>query len=137
MKLKLIVSLVLAAGIFSAQAQTFGVSSFSNLRLNFGSSNTTWSVCNELVLDAIGDFTNGTNFLMTGFLNCRPGSATVSATVLGNGYFSGPNIIVIRLRMPNGDQLFCDGLNASTLSGSCRLQNSNLTDIGIASISLK
>ena len=136
MKAKHIVSLVLATGIFSAQAQT--VSSFSNLRWNFGTSNSTFSGCNELVLDAIGDFSKGVSFLMPGVLNCRSGNANASVAVLGNGYFGvGSNSITIRLRLANGDQLFCDVLNLSTLSGSCRLQNSNATDIGFASISLK
>jgi hypothetical protein len=135
MKLKHIVSLVLAAGVFSAQAQN--VSSFSNLRLNFGTSNSAYSGCNELVFDAIGDFANGTSFLMPGSLNCRFGSTFGSLAVIGSGYFAGPNIISIRLRLPIGDQINCDGLNASTLSGSCRLQSSNLTDIGFVNVSLK
>ena len=135
MKVKHIVSLVLAAGIFSAQAQN--VSSFSNLRWNFGTSNSTLSGCNELIVDVIGDFSKGTSFLMPGILNCRFGSAIGGLAVLGSGYFAGPNSISIRLRLPSGDQLFCDGLNSSTLSGSCRLQSSNLADIGFATISLK
>jgi hypothetical protein len=89
------------------------------------------------MLDAIGDFSNGSSFLMPGNFNCRSGSAEVGVVALGNGYFTGSNTILFRLRMPNGDQLLCDGLNTSTLSGSCRLQNSNLADIGFVNISLK
>ncbi|MEO8653814.1 MAG: hypothetical protein ABI409_06795 [Ramlibacter sp.] len=112
----------------TAQAQNV-VSSFSSLQWSMETAYTPYSSCNRLILDASGDFVAGSSFVLSGFLDC---ATTGRVAALGNGFFRDAEAVTMRLRLPNGDQIFCNVLNQ--LSGQCRMQNSATADLGLVSI---
>lgn len=125
---KLPIALALSFLCVTAQAQN-AVSSFSSLQWSMETAYSPYSSCNRLILDASGDFVAGSSFVLSGFLDC---ATTGRAATLGNGFFRDDNTVTMRLRLPNGDQIFCNAL--SQLSGQCRMQDAATGDLGLVSL---
>ena len=112
------------------------VVAYTNLQWTFSTAHPSWSGCNELVLDAMGNFTSGVSFLLTGYMGCVINATPGQTSVMGNGWL-GNGTASMRLRLPNGDQLFCENLSLQTLSGACRMQSSLATDAGAATVTFR
>lgn len=125
---KLLTFLVLVLLGVTGQAQNV-VTSYSSLQWSIATASTPYSSCNRLILDATGDFVAGSSFVLSGYLDC---SVTGRILALGNGFFREDGTVTMRLRLPTGDQIFCNVLDQ--LSGQCRMQNAATADLGSVSI---
>lgn len=99
----------------------------------------TWSVstgvsgltsCNQLRLDASGDFVDSSSFALYGTYNCPALGGGYAAT--GVGYFDTSGLFNMTITFSNGWQITCVRLNASTMSGACGISNSVGASVGTA-----
>lgn len=119
-------------------AQTLSTAqTYANLVFSFSSSlksgSNDYTVCNELRVDATGDFVNSTKFLVYGALNC-PSTAT-AYTAAGSGYFGFDASVNMAFLLGSGLTLQCPRLVG--LAGTCNLNNTAGVTVGTATIALK
>lgn len=124
---KLLAALALCAGAVTAQAQTYGyTNTYSGLAWDFFSSQSGFTSCTTLFLDATGDFTNSSNYSMYGDLSCSGGSYFVS----GTGYFDSGGGFNLQLDLGIAHKLQCISLPG--LTGNCTIYNNSGTSTGTA-----
>jgi hypothetical protein len=106
-------------------------------------SGVTWNVsfivsglqgCNQVYLDASGDFAQSTRFALYGGLNCPSLGGGYAA--VGSGYFGSNGTFNMTINFGSGSQIICGNLNRSTLSGVCNVFNSAGPQIGTALLTL-
>lgn len=106
-------------------------------------SGVTWNVlsnasgvqgCNQVYLDANGDFQKSSGFVLYGSLYCPSFGGSYSA--VGNGYFGTNGSFNMTITFGSGSQIICGGLNGSSLSGVCNVFNSTGSQIGTARLTL-
>jgi len=126
--------LLMAGSMGLAQAQTLATTqTFSNLAFSLTTTLSGYTACNELRLDASGDFASSTKFVVYGVLNC-PSTAT-GYTLAGSGYVGFDGSINWAFFMSNGMALQCPRL--VNLAGSCTFHNGAGVQVGTATIALK
>lgn len=126
---KFAAALALFASAFAAQAQVYGsTNTYSNLAWDFFSSQSGFQNCTTLYLDATGDFSNSSNYVMYGDLSCSGGSYLVT----GSGYFDGAGGFNLQLVLGVSHKLLCVSL--PNLTGTCTIYNNSGTQTGTAFI---
>lgn len=128
---RLIALATLATCTVAAHGQT--TTTFSNLAFSLTTTLAGYTACNELRLDASGDFANSTKFVVYGVLNC-PSTAT-GYTLAGSGYIGFDGSINWAFFMSNGMALQCPRL--VNLGGACTFHNGAGLQVGTATIALK
>jgi hypothetical protein len=124
---KMLSALALCASALTAQAQVFGnTNTYSGLAWDFFSSQSGFTSCTTLFLDATGDFTNSSNYTMYGDLSCTGGSYLVS----GSAYFDGGGGFNMQLELGISHKLLCISLPGAT--GTCTIYNNSGTQTGTA-----
>ena len=131
-----LVSLCGVVGI--AGAQTTGApQTYSNVAFAFTtalvSPTIDFTVCNELRVDATGDFVNSTKFVVYGVLNCA--TTGKGYTAAGSGYIGFDGSINMAFLLGNGLSVQCPRL--VNLSGSCDINNTAGVKVGTATLTLK
>lgn len=117
-----------------AQAQTLATTlTYSNLAWGLTTTLSGYTACNELRIDASGDFASSTKFIAYGVLNC-PATAT-GYTVAGSGYIGFDGSINMAFFMSNGMALQCPRL--VNLAGTCTFHNAAGVQVGTATLALK
>ena len=133
--LKTLAQLVIAFLTASvSNAQTFGsASTYSGLTWSVSTSIPDLFYCNQLLLDATGDFYNSTNYVVYGALNCPAlGSGYASS---GNAYFGIDGSFNMTVSIGVGVKLVCVNLSGATLGGSCAIFNALGAQLGTAFVS--
>jgi hypothetical protein len=134
-------NLAIAAGALGAvpavQAQVLG-STQTYRDVVFSLSNVTQSLgipssCNEIRIDASGDFANSTKFTLFGALNCQTTGTAYS--LAGSGYFGFDGTLNMAMIMGNGLALRCPTL--AGYAGNCTFHNSAGVQVGTATVALK
>lgn len=130
----LVLPLLLASAAGLAQAQSVATTTtFANLAFSLNTTLSGYTACNELRLDASGDFASSTKFIVYGVLNC-PSTAT-GYTLAGSGYVGFDGSINWAFFMSNGMALQCPRL--VNLAGSCTFHNGAGVQVGTATIAPK
>lgn len=128
----------LCAAVGTASALTSGApQTFSNVAFGFSSTlksgTIDFTVCNELRVDATGDFVNSTKFVVYGVLNCA--TTATGYTAAGSGYIGFDGSINMAFLLGNGLSVQCPRL--VNLSGSCDINNTAGVKVGTATLTLK
>jgi len=125
---------LLCAGLGTGQAQTLApTQTYSNIAFSLSTALAGYTSCNELRVDASGDFVGSTKFALYGVLNC-PSTAT-GYTLAGSGYIGSDGSINMAFFMSNGVALQCPRLVG--LAGNCSFHNAAGLQVGTAAIALK
>lgn len=127
---------LLALGVLAplAQAQTLATTlTYANLAFSLTTTLSGYTACNELRIDASGDFASSTKFVAYGVLNC-PSTAT-GYTLAGSGYIGFDGSINMAFFMSNGMALQCPRL--VNLAGACTFHNAAGLQVGTATLALK
>ena len=131
-----LVSLCGVVGIAGAQT-TKAPQTYSNVAFAFSTSLVSptidFTVCNELRVDATGDFVNSTKFVVYGVLNCA--TTGKGYTAAGSGYIGFDGSINMAFLLGNGLSVQCPRL--VNLSGSCDINNTAGVKVGTATLTLK
>ena len=115
----------------TANAQVYGnTNTYSGLSWGFSSGQAGFTSCSTLFLDATGDFSNSSNYVLYGDLSCSGGSYFSN----GNAFFDGFGNFNLSVEIGVAHKLVCVGLNGSTLSGSCTIYNNSGVVTGSATI---
>jgi hypothetical protein len=130
--------MALIGGLGVAQAQTLGTAqTYSNIVFSFSttlkSGSADYTVCNELRVDATGDFVHSTKFVVYGVLNCA--SSATGYTAAGSGYIGFNGSINMSLLLGTGLYLQCPTL--VNLVGNCDINNAAGVKVGSASLAVK
>lgn len=137
-RLKFLALVGLCSAVSTAGALTSGSpQTYSNVAFGFSttlkSSTIDFTVCNELRVDATGDFINSTKFVVYGVLNCA--NTATGYTAAGSGYIGFDGTINLAFLLGNGLSLQCPRL--VNLSGSCDINNTAGVKVGTATLTLK
>jgi hypothetical protein len=131
---RLLAPLLLAAATATSQAQTLAsTQTYSNIAFSLTPAPPNYSACNELRIDASGDFASSTKFVVFGVLNC-PTTAT-GYTLAGSGYFGFNGSLNMSFFMSNGLWMQCPTL--VNLAGTCTFHNGAGVQVGSTAIALK
>ena len=126
---------VLAVALLSASgssAQTLGyTSTYGGLTWTVTTNMVDFTNCNQLFVDATGDVSNSSDYVIYGTLNCSDGSYFSS----GNAYFGTSGSFNMSVSVGVAFKLVCVGLNGATLSGSCGIYDNLGTQTGTAFVS--
>lgn len=128
---RLAAPLLLAAAAAASQAQTATTTmTYTDVTWGLATTLSGYTACNELRVDASGDFTRSTKFVVYGVLNC-PTTAT-GYTLAGSGYVGFDGSINMAFFMSNGMALQCPRL--VNLAGSCTFHNGAGVQVGTATL---
>ena len=105
---------------------------YSGVTWSFSSSVSGLQGCNQLYMDANGDFQKSSGFVLYGALNCPSLGGGYAA--VGNGYFGNEGLFDMTITFGSGSQIACSRLNRSTLSGVCSIYNATGSQIGTAKL---
>lgn len=128
--LGLLAAAALAMPALPAAAAT---TTYANLAFGLTTTLSGYTACNELRVDATGDFAASTKFVVYGVLNC-PSTAT-GYTLAGSGYVAFDGTVNMAFFMSNGMAVQCPSL--VNLAGTCTFHNAAGLQVGTATVSLK
>jgi len=132
--IKKIAALAVLALSGLAQGQTLSSTfTYSNLTWSFSTSQSGFTGCTQLFVDATGDIYNSDSFSAYGQLFC-PGLGGSYASY-GTAYFDASNNFNMTLTLGPSFQLVCTNLNGGSLSGTCTIFNNTGSSTGTANIS--
>ncbi len=124
-----VVALLSASG---SSAQTVGrTSTYSGLTWSVSTNMGGFTSCDQLFVDATGDVSNSSDYVIYGTLNCANGSYFSS----GNAYFGADGSFNMSVSIGVAYKLVCVNLSGATLSGSCAIYDNLGTQTGTAFIS--
>ncbi len=121
----------------TAQAQrVYGyTNTYSGLTWAFSTANTPGlTSCSDLVLDATGDFADGSSYAMHGQLYCPSLGGSYASS--GVAYFDSSGGFHMTVSLSVSYQMVCDNLSGQTMSGSCPVYNNLGASVGTVFISL-
>ncbi len=131
---QLLCAAALGAATCAVQGQSLtATQTYANLAFDLVTTLSGYSACNELRLDASGDFVNSSKFVVYGVLNCP---ATASGyTLAGSGYVGFDGSVNMAFFMSNGMALQCPRLVG--LAGNCSFHNAAGLQVGTAVVTLR
>jgi hypothetical protein len=119
-----------------AMAIGYGTASvYSGVSWSLSSSVSGLQGCNQLYMDASGDFAQATGFVLYGAVNCPSFGGGYAA--VGPGYFGTQGAFNMTINFGSGSQIICGNLNGSTLSGVCGVYNSTGFQLGTVRLTLQ
>lgn len=122
--------LALSSPFVAAQNNTY---TYSGLNWAFSTSQAGFSGCDTLILDATGDVYNSNYYSTYGRLSCSALGGSYAS--FGSAYFDSFGTFNITVTLSVTHQMVCNGLSASTFSGSCPIYSNQGTQTGTAFIS--